>query len=117
MSTTMKLSDHQDTDALHDRQQMAHFNWMEDVEYGDATPDSGPPDDDPKPVRPDRAGKRKIAAYVSSEVYRSFKMLAAEFGLNTDQAVSEALALLFKKYGKTPPADLCQKLQKLGLGS
>lgn len=43
---------------------------------------------------------------VPAEVYRQFKVLSAEFGMTSRQAVMEALALLFRKYGKEPPEQL-----------
>jgi hypothetical protein len=45
--------------------------------------------------RPDRKGKRTIAGHVEEEIYREFKMLAAEELMTTDALVHEALELLF----------------------
>lgn len=66
--------------------------------------------DSEKPTRPDRADKRLITAHVEPEVYREFKVLAAQRGMTTDLMLTKALALLFDNYGEKPPAAIRRKL-------
>ena len=63
-----------------------------------------------KQPRPDRQDKRLLTAHVEPEVYKEFKVLAAQQGMTTDLMLTKALALLFDDCGKKPPAALRRKL-------
>jgi hypothetical protein len=51
--------------------------------------------------RPDRAGKRFIAGYFPEAIYRQLRQLSLDEGKTNQELLTEALALLFKRYGKT----------------
>ncbi len=67
------------------------------------------------PARPDRANKRLITAHVEPEVYKDFKVLAAQQGMTTDLALSRALVLLFEDCGRKAPTVLRRKVADHGL--
>ena len=52
--------------------------------------------------RPDRKGKRFIAGYFPEAVYRQLRQLALDEDKTNQELLTEALSLLFKRYGKSP---------------
>lgn len=70
---------------------------------------------DTRKERPDREGTRMLAAHFDPEVYRDFKILAAEQGQNTNTLMNKAVELLFESFGRKPPKALRKKLATHGL--
>ena len=56
------------------------------------------------PRRPDQVGKRLIGALFPEPVYRQFKVIAGEKGLQTQELMAEMLNKLFKENEKSPIA-------------
>jgi hypothetical protein len=54
--------------------------------------------------RPDRKGKRFIAGYFPEAIYRQLRQLSLDEGKTNQELLTEALSLLFKRYGKAPIA-------------
>jgi hypothetical protein len=64
------------------------------------TPEQAP---EPEP-RPDRKGKRFIAGYFPEAIYRQLRQLSLDEDKTNQELLTEALSLLFKRYGKAPIA-------------
>ena len=52
--------------------------------------------------RPDRKGKRFIAGYFPDAIYRQLRQLSLDEDKTNQELLTEALSLLFKRYGKSP---------------
>jgi hypothetical protein len=52
--------------------------------------------------RPDRKGKRFIAGYFPEAIYRQLRQLSLDEDKTNQELLTEALSLLFKRYGKSP---------------
>jgi hypothetical protein len=63
----------------------------------------------PKPAdrgtaRPDRAGRAPLPFWATTAAKKQLRLLAAEHDTNQQALMTEALNLLFRKYGKPPIA-------------
>ena len=56
------------------------------------------------PRRPDQVGKRMIGALFPEAVYRQFKAIAGEQGMQSQELLAEMLNRLFKEHGRHPIA-------------
>ena len=54
--------------------------------------------------RPDQMGKRMIGALFPEAVYRQFKAIAGEQGMQSQELLAEMLNRLFKEHGRHPIA-------------
>jgi hypothetical protein len=69
-----------------------------------------PPVDRTKAGRSDRANKRALVAHVEPEVYRAFKIAAAQLGLTTDLLMHICIARGLDDYNEPALESLCNKL-------
>jgi hypothetical protein len=60
--------------------------------------------DKPTTVRPDRAGRAPLPFWATTAAKKQLRFLAAERDTNQQALMTEALNLLFRKYGKPPIA-------------
>jgi hypothetical protein len=55
-------------------------------------------------IRPDRAGRAPLPFWATTAAKKQLRFLAAEHDTNQQALMTEALNLLFRKYGKPPIA-------------
>jgi hypothetical protein len=64
--------------------------------------------------RPDREGKRSLAAYVDPATLRAVKMLAREQRTTSAAIIHEAIGLVLARHGKPLPQPAIEHLQAHG---
>ena len=66
-------------------------------------------------MRPDREGKRFVAAHVDEATHKDIRVLAALESTTVDGIMSAAVADYLKKRGRRVSRELTQKLRSLGI--
>lgn len=61
-------------------------------------------------IRPDREGTSLLSTHLPKSVHHLIKLLALEESTTVSALLGEAVALIFKKYGKAMPPELDRHL-------
>jgi hypothetical protein len=69
-----------------------------------AVPKAQPTNNKNAVARPDRAGRAPLPFWATTAAKKQLRFLAAEHDTNQQALMTEALNLLFRKYGKPPIA-------------